>query len=90
EVEITKSTLRDKSVVDCIISSIKNTRFDSFDSENNQPISEAVYFVFDRLLESFHDQKRNDCRAQANGNAGNGYLMGDGRKPVFLFPAYPF
>jgi hypothetical protein len=48
DIEITKSTLRDKSVESCIMSSIENTRFDKFDSENKQPINEAVYFVFDQ------------------------------------------
>jgi hypothetical protein len=48
DVEITKSTVKNKSVVDCIISSIRNTKFDRFDSE--QAIREAVFFVFNEDL----------------------------------------
>lgn len=50
DVEIMKSTVKNQSVVDCIISSIKSTRFDKFDSE--QAIREAVFFVFNQDVNS--------------------------------------
>jgi hypothetical protein len=52
--------------------------------------AEAVYFILDSSLETCHDQKRNDCGAESNGNGDDGNLMDRRRKRARLLAADSF
>jgi hypothetical protein len=45
-------------------------------------VAEIIDFLFHRGLKSLHDQKRNNGRGQANGNASHCYLVNNRREII--------